>query len=76
MSRGPGPSVVGEGQPVELLTGDRSDEIEILVDVENRKTRKLSYRGDQEIGDRWCPVLASLRQHAQHEKRSFFDRWR
>ena len=40
------------------LAGDRGDEVEVFVDVEDGEAVELRGSGDEKVWDRWCPVLS------------------
>ncbi len=42
------------------LAGDRSDEVEVLVDVQDGESCEFGGGGDEEVGDRWGTMLASV----------------
>jgi hypothetical protein len=42
------------------LTGDRRDQIEILVDMQHGESGDLCGRGDEQVGYGWSAVLAAV----------------
>ncbi len=47
-----------EGEALHGLAGDRGDEVEVLVHVEDGEAVQLRSSGDQKVWDRWRTVLS------------------
>ena len=67
MSRSPHPSRrqvagqrSGECETFCRLAGEVGDEVEVLVQVEDGEVGEFCGGSDQEVGDRWCAVVAAF----------------
>jgi hypothetical protein len=56
------------------LAGDRGDEVEVLVDVQDGESGEFGGCCDEEVGDRWGAVLAAVGAESLDLDRSSFDR--
>jgi hypothetical protein len=57
------------------LSGDASDELEVLVEVQNSQPGHFGGGGDEHIGDGRCAVLALAREKQLDLDRAILDRW-
>ena len=59
-------------EPLDTLSGDCRNEVEVLADVEHGESGELSSRRDKQVGDRWCSMLAAVgKQHLDFDGSCF-----
>ena len=62
------------GKTFHGLAGDACDEVEVLVHVEHGEPGEFGCCGDEQLWDRWCPVLGLDSQHGLDLEGSALDR--
>jgi len=60
-------------EPLEWLTADAGDDLEVLVDAQDGWSAEFGGRGDDEVWDRWCPVLAAIGEKSHYLDRAILD---
>jgi hypothetical protein len=66
-SRTPRPAIprLGDVEALEGLASHRGNDLEVLVKVQDGQPGEFGSGGDDQIGYRWCPVLAAVGQQGQ-----------
>jgi hypothetical protein len=55
----------GDVEPFERLAGDCGDDLEVLVEVQDRQPGEFGSGGDDQIWNRRCSVLAAVGQRGE-----------
>jgi hypothetical protein len=61
---------------LDWLSGDLSDDLEVLVKVQDREPGKLRRRRDDEVGQGRSAMLASVSEQGEDLDRPVLDGWR